>query len=165
MMVLVAVAALSLVIAIPVGHRLIWLYQRPVSAVLFIGGVEFSPIRSPDPDAAGRPRHAPFLLGRPVEARCSYRCEPLPSVPAGLLFRVSIVTNLMNPPFTVLESLRESHLLVAGVSGWKDLRGEFSCRLTPRQPGSQMVQYEVIVTDIFGRERRAALHTSGFEAK
>ena len=75
------------------------------------------------------------------------------------------MTNLMNPPFTVAESQREAHVLISGVTGWKSIQGDFTCPLTPRRSGHYMVQYEAILTDAFGRKRRVALHTNGFEAK
>ena len=86
-------------------------------------------------------------------------------VPTGLPFRVSVVTNLMKPAFTVIESKQETHLLISGLASWKALQGEFSSRLTPRLAGSYMVQHEISVTDVFGRISRVALHTEGFEAK
>lgn len=165
MMATVAVLALVLAFIIPAISRLMWLYYTPRSSQMFISGVTFRPIRSTKQDTSGLPRSPLFPVGQPVAAQCYYQCEPLPSVPKGIPFRVSVVSNLMNPPFTVIESQQESHLLISGLGSWKALQGTFSCRLTPRRAGSYMVQHEVNVTDVFGRKSRVALHTDGFEAR
>lgn len=158
MMVAVAVVALALVFVIPASVRLFWLYNTPSSVKLFTAGVDYRPIRSTS--------QGPFTVGQAVPAQCSYKCKALPVIPTGLIYRASVVANLMDPKsWKTLESHRETHFLISGIGSWKGIQGKFSCGLTPRRPGRYMVQYEVNVTDLFGRRDRAALNTDAFQAR
>jgi hypothetical protein len=141
MMVAVAAAAVVLVAA----TRLTWLHSNPAPDLLLtsrLHSFDTGSFRSPDDPAV-----------RPIEARCDYECEVRPGVPSGLPFRVTVGTTLMTPASTPIESHRETHFLISGLGG---TRGESSCRLKLRQPGPHVVQYEIVVTDLFGRERVAA---------
>jgi hypothetical protein len=152
MMVIVAIAAIALMFAIPVVSRLLWLYKSPSSINLVGGAVEpdWIVLRTPAP------------VGRPVPVQCSYRASIAPSIPSGLIYKLSVEIQLIDATGTVLETCRQSHYLIArGKKGEEDWN-ELACTLTPRQPGSYMVRYDVQATDLFGRTGRVASHTGGF---
>ena len=166
LMIGVAVVAVALLIVIPATSRLIWLYNTPGSVNLIAGTVVYRPIRSLRQHTAGKPANRTFPVGQPVPAQCSYQCSMSRIIPGGLLYRATVVANLMDAKtWTVLESHKENHILIAGLGSWKAMRGTFSCNLTPTRPEYFMVQYEINVTDLFGRKNRAALHTDGFQAQ
>jgi hypothetical protein len=157
LMLIIAVAAL----AMPVVFRLIWLCQRPPSR-LHSFALKLTPIRSTE---RGRQPFAPYPVGQPVEIRFSYYCTLLPVVPTGLPYRVSVATSLLDPASAVVETHQTSHVLIAGTAWWEWIDGEFGCRLTPIRPGRHTVQYELIVTDVFGRKTRSVFPSGQFSVK
>lgn len=168
LMVAVAVVAVALVFIIPAVDRVIWLYNdpnAPGSGYLFVSGYKIYAIRSRNRDAVGQPHGTPFPVGQAVWSQFSYQCEIQPQIPTGLPFRVSLVTNLMDPPFTVVESKQETYLLISGLASWKAFRRDLSCRFTPPRAGSYRVEHEISVTDLFGRKSWVGTASTEFEAQ
>jgi hypothetical protein len=170
LMIVVAVVAVALAVMIPVYRRLKWLYDSPSSFSFFHAIIDRDP-RSPEERSVSQSgtRHVvtrpvtKIAFGKPFLARCSYEYGASPSIPTGLIYRVSVETKLMDASTrAVIESRQERHFLIAGLGSRKIIRGASSCNLTPPRPDIYLVRYEIHVTDMFGREGLAASGSETF---
>lgn len=153
MMIGVAAAALALVVLVPIGRRLHWLYQAPQSFNLVV--CNFSPrlVR-----LAG-----PAPVGQPISIRCPYKIHISDAIPTGLPYRVSVQILLMDPKTMAVEEAHERvHHVFAGQG---ELNGELVYDLTPRRPGGYWVRYEAYVSDLFDRNGNVGIQTDGFSAR
>lgn len=148
-MIAAAVIAVGLSVALPVGKRLAWLYHNSYSNLLNPADVDFRTVASSS-DAA-----LPF--GRPVVTQCSYRCRVGSRVPSGLIYRFRIEAKLIHADSGfVRETRRWTHHLIAGQGTWSRVRRTTESAWTPPRPGPYLVQYEIYVTDLFGRTSKNA---------
>lgn len=154
LMVLVAILACELVVLIPVGQRLVWLYRSPTGSTPFVAEIGYGSIRSP------------VLEGEPVRLDCHYQIGCRPGVPAFLPYHVSIQVKLSNfPGPAVHDAHEETFYVVSGTESAGDRRGQIRCALKPPGPGSYSVRFEIFTTDLFGRTTMAACHTGGVDVK
>jgi hypothetical protein len=155
MMISVVVAAVLLAVLIPISGRLLWLYRAPQSFNLVGGEI--------------KPRwfwlKTPAQVGQPVPVHCSYTTNVGPSVPSGLIYKLSAEVLLIDSAGKVVETCRRTHYVVAHGEARKEVPEELDGTLTPRHPGDYTVRYETQVTDLFGRTGKVAIHTGGFTAQ
>ncbi len=165
MMVTVALAAIILYFAIPVAKGLIWLASNRGSTGMFWASIWPRPpvVELPQADLAS----PTYQVGQPFRMEVAWQAKPTDWIPAGLAYRTELRVKIIDPTTSTIveETQKQVRWLTTGYplphDGWSIEMFSF----TPRKPGKLAVQYELWVSDLFGRSSQDASSTFFFTAQ
>jgi hypothetical protein len=154
LMVVISLVALTIVYVVPASQGLLWLYRNPKSTDWFQSRIVISSRDHAYPSNPALP------LGRPIVTEVSSSILPDPKIPPGIPYRMDVEVKLTDPTTRTIihETQRRSWRVVTGSRETDERLGKAEFQLTPRQPGSYALRYEVHVIDGLGRK---STHTYG----
>ncbi len=108
-----------------------------------------------------------YQVGKPLRMEVTTLAKPDKWIPAGLVYRIEVRVKVISrtTPTTVVETQKQAHWWFTSTPPPNEGCFTKTFTLTPQKPGDFFVEYELWVTDLFGRSTQTAMTLSGFTAR